>query len=185
MTMKTRINMITLMNLAWDRRKALSHEEYEIKIRNLLSHAYVECSELYEAYCKNEGKAYEDEIFYAFQRIFVFIMLCDGDFLQGEYDAYLKMCDNCNFQPLSVDDCRSLYNRMTVDDLAKQVSLLVNVLRDFIDGENYEAMVQGFCYLALAGDKEMDENEYYVLRGFFESGYDYAPSTWEQFKREW
>ena len=49
----------------------------------------------------------------------------------------------------------------------------------------YEAMVLAFCYLCLHGDKAMDENEYYILRCFFEQGVDYAPSSWQQFKDEW
>ncbi len=181
---KSRINMIDLMNVAWKRRQEFSHEEYEVRVKNLLSHSFVEYEKLFKNYCANKGQEYKEEIFIIYQHIFVFMMLSDGDFLQGEYDAYCKYCSWAGFQPLSVADTRALYNRLTVDDLVSDISVLVK-LRDLIDPENYEAMVQGFCYLTLLGDKEMDENEYYILRCFFESGYDYAPSTWDQFKREW
>ena len=43
----------------------------------------------------------DDLIFYPFQEIFVFIMLSDDDFLQGEYDAYCKYCGFAGFKPLS------------------------------------------------------------------------------------
>ncbi|MBE7088648.1 MAG: hypothetical protein E7370_03945 [Clostridiales bacterium] len=181
---KQRIDMVALMNIAWDRRCNLSHDEYEEKIKNLLSHSFVEYERLFKAYCDEKGTEYEDEIFYIYQHIFVYIMLSDGDFLQGEYDAYCRYCKWAGIDALSVEDARALYNRLNNDEVANDIALLTN-LRGSIDPENYEAMVKGFCYLALAGDKEMDENEYYILRCFFEDGYDYAPKTWEQFKREW
>jgi hypothetical protein len=48
-----------------------------------------------------------------------------------------------------------------------------------------ESFEQFIIHLVEQGDKAMDENEYYILRCFFEAGYDYAPSTWQQFKDEW
>ena len=58
-------------------------------------------------------------------------------------------------------------------------------MRESIEPDKYEALILAFCYLCLQGDKAMDENEYYILRCFFEKGYDYAPATWQQFKDEW
>ena len=170
---RTPINMIELCNLAWDRKSKLAPSEYYVKTKNLLSHAYVECGRII-------GR---EKVFVAFQRILVFLMLCDDDFLQGEYDCYKTFCDYAKYEALTVSDCRSLYNRLSVDDLTDEIATLVK-LRDSIDPENYEAMVQGFCYFCLSGDKAMDENEYYILRCFFQ-GNDYAPSSWDQFKREW
>lgn len=170
---RTPINMIELCNLAWDRKSKLAPSEYYVKTKNLLSHAYVECGRIL-------GR---EKVFVAFQRILVFLMLCDDDFLQGEYDCYKTFCDYAKYEALTVSDCRSLYNRLSVDDLTDEIATLVK-LRDSIDPENYEAMVQGFCYFCLSGDKAMDENEYYILRCFFQ-GNDYAPSSWDQFKREW
>ena len=170
---RTPINMIELCNLAWDRKSKLAPSEYYVKTKNLLSHAYVECGRIL-------GR---EKVFVAFQRILVFLMLCDEDFLQGEYDCYKTFCDYAKYEALTVSDCRSLYNRLSVDDLTDEIATLVK-LRDSIDPENYEAMVQGFCYFCLSGDKAMDENEYYILRCFFQ-GSDYAPSSWDQFKREW
>ena len=170
---RTPINMIELCNLAWDRKSKLAPSEYYVKTKNLLSHAYVECGRIL-------GR---EKVFVAFQRILVFLMLCDEDFLQGEYDCYKTFCDYAKYEALTVSDCRSLYNRLSVDELTDEIATLVK-LRDSIDPENYEAMVQGFCYFCLSGDKAMDENEYYILRCFFQ-GSDYAPSSWDQFKREW
>lgn len=167
------MNMIDLCNLAWDRKNKFTPEEYYVKTKNLLSHAFVEYSNLI-------GK---ESTFYAFQHIIVFFMLCDDEFLRGEYDCYKTFCQYARYEPLSSDDCRNLYNRLTLDNLTDDIAKLAK-LRDRIDPENYEAMVQGFAYFCLTGDKAMDENEYYILRCFFESC-DYAPNTWEQFKREW
>jgi hypothetical protein len=181
---KKSMNMISLMNYAWDQRQKVSAETYQEQCRNLLSHAYVDLNNLYADYCTSEGIKNDEIIFISFQHIFVFIMLSDGDFLQGEYDAYCKYCGFAGFKPLSVADCRSLYARLTVDDLAGDIGF-ISKLREATEPDKYEAMVLAFCYLCLQGDKEMDENEYYILRCFFEQGYDYAPSTWQQFKDEW
>lgn len=167
------MNMIDLCNLAWDRKSKFAPTEYYEKTKNLLSYAFVEYSNLI-------GK---ESTFYAFQHIIVFFMLCDDDFWRGEYDCYKTFCQYAKYEPLSPDDCRALYNRMSDDDLIDDIAKLAK-LRDRIDPDNYEAMVQGFAYFCLTGDKAMDKNEYYILRCFFESC-DYAPDTWEQFKREW
>ena len=181
---RSSMNMISLMNYAWDQRQKVDAETYQDQCRNLLSHAYVELDSLYQEYCNQQNVKNEQIIFYTFQEIFVMIMLSDDDFLQGEYDAYCKFCKYANIEPLSVADCRSLYGRTSVDKLAENINFL-SKLRDSIDSSKYEAMVLAFCYLCLQGDKAMDENEYYILRCFFEAGYDYAPSTWQQFKDEW
>ena len=118
------------------------------------------------------------------QRIMVFLMMSDGDFLQGEYDTYVKYCNWCGIKPLSVADCKSLDSRLSANDIIQDIDL-IKLFREDFNPENYQALIQGFCYLALTGDKALDENEYYIIRCFFEPGYDYVPATWEQFKREW
>ena len=181
---KQSMNMISLMNYAWDQRQKVDAATYQDQCRNLLSHAYADLTNMYNDYCVRQNVKNEDLIFYTFQEIFVFIMLSDGDFLQGEYDAYCKYCKYAGFQALSVADCRALYGRTSVEKIAQDISFL-SQLRETIEPSKYEAMVLAFCYLCLHGDKAMDENEYYILRCFFEPGYDYAPSSWQQFKDEW
>lgn len=181
---KKRINMIDLCNLAWDRRTKKSHEEYEDIIKNLLSHAYATLTEEYSNYCRANRKKDDDAIFCVFQMIFIFIMLSDGDFLQGEYDAYVKFCHMAGFKELSVSECRAIYENNSIDELSESIKAILN-LRPLLDSSEYEALVQGFCYLALAGDKSMDENEYYILRCFFEEGFDIAPDSWQEFKKQW
>lgn len=178
------MNLVQLMNYAWDNRYSSTAEELQENVRNLISHAYVKYDTIFRDYCARKGEVYDDRVFYAFQRIFVFVTNSDGDFLQGEYDAYVKYCNWACINPLSVDDCKALYNRTSVDVLSNDIRTL-SALRDRIDDSVYEAMVVGFCFLSLLGDRAFDENEYYILRCFFKDGYDYCPSTWEQFKREW
>ena len=79
--------MISLMNYAWDQRQKVDAATYQDQCRNLLSHAYADLTNMYNDYCVRQNVKNEDLIFYTFQEIFVFIMLSDGDFLQGEYDA--------------------------------------------------------------------------------------------------
>lgn len=181
---KKSMNMISLMNYAWDQRQKVSAEVYQDQCRNLLSHAYADLNALYQQYCREQNVKNEEIIFISFQHVFVFMMLSDNDFLQGEYDAYCKFCNYAGIQPLSVADCRSLYGRTSVERLGQDINFL-SQLRETIEPSKYEAMVLAFCYLCLHGDKAMDENEYYILRCFFEQGVDYAPSSWQQFKDEW
>lgn len=181
---KQPMNIITMMDMAWEKRQELAHEEMEEKFKNLISHAFVEYESAYKAYCQSENIEYNERIFVVFQHIIVFLSFSDGQFLQGEYDAYVKYCNWARINPLSVDDCRSLFNRLPVEDILADIELLT-CTREFIDPDNYFAMVLGFCYFSLFGDKAFDENEFYIIRTFFEQGYDYCPATWEQFKAEW
>ena len=179
-----RMNLINMMNQAWQRKNEVSAEEYEIKVKNLISHAFVEIERMYVDFCKSKGYEYKDDVFYIFQRLFIYFIFTDGDFLQGEYDAYVKFCNWAKIEPLNVADCRSLNDRLTSQEIVNDIKL-INAVRDAVDPENFTAMVQGFCYMSLLGDKSFDENEYYIIRCFFQSGYDYCPADWETFKREW
>lgn len=181
---RTKINLIELMNIAWDKKQKTADDEFAEKVKNLVSHSYVDYDKLYEEYCKKNNKEDEARIFITFQHVFVFMMLCDGDLLQNEYDAYCKYCSWAGYEALSTEDCHNLYKRLTPDQLIEDIGLLVSY-RDMIDPENYRALVQGFCYFSLCGDNSLDENEYYILRCFFEKDIDYSPATWEQFKKEW
>ena len=180
----SKLDLVKLMNIAWERRKESTAEEYEEKVKNLISHAFVEYENIYVSYCKDKNIKYNDDVFYLFQRLILWNCLADDEFLQGEYDAYCKYCSWAKINPLTVEDCKALVRRTSRDAIVADLSLITK-LRDAVDPENYQAMVQGFCYMSLLGDKSFDENEYYLIRCFLKDGYDYCPSTWEQFKREW
>ena len=178
------MNLVDIMNYAWDNRYSSADRELQDKVKNLISHAYAKYDSIYRDYFARKGEVYDDRVFYAFQRIFMFVTNSDGSFLQSEYDFYVKYCGWVGISPLSVDDCKALYARTSVDTVAGDIRTL-SALRNRIDDSAYEAMIVGFCLLALLGDREFDENEYYIIRCFFEDGYDYCPATWEQFKKEW
>ena len=125
---------------------------------------------------------------------FNFSCICKNDILnlylkhivkgkQGEYDAYVKFCELAGYQCLTVDECKSFYKRKTTSDLAESIRTIKNY-RYNVSTNNYEAMIVAFCYLCLLGDKAMDENEYYIIRCFFDESEDYCPSDWATFKRE-
>lgn len=174
--------MIADMNEAWKNLNAYSSQQNQEFVKNLVSHAFVAIDKAWSDYAKKNGNKYEDDAFYVFQKIFVKFMLCDGEFLQSEYDCYCKFCNYAHVQPLSVADCRSLYNRVSVDQLVDNIAYLVR-LRPGLGEDMYHAMVRGFCHFCLLSDHEMDENEYYILRCFYTS--NEAPSSWAQFKNDW
>ena len=178
------MNMLTHMDKAWNEKRRLDVNTYQEHCKNLISHAYMELVKMYKDFCRNKGQVYKDEVFYMFQRIFVFIMKCDGEFLQGEYDAYVNFCRYAGIQALSVNDIKNLYARKSTNDLSESISY-INSFRSYIDDSKFEALVLAFCYLSLLGDKSFDENEYYIIRCFFDRNYDYYPKDWATFKNEW
>lgn len=181
---KSRINLVKMMNEAWDARQRYDADVLGDLVVKKIAPAFNDYESMFIQFCKEEGNQYKDEVFIVYQHIFLFFMLCDDDFLQGEYDAYCKFCKWANIKPLSTDRMRELYREIKVDTLINDIGLLFR-LRNSIPAAKYEDMVQGFCYLTLLGDRAFDENEYYILRCFYEVGYDIQPSDWEAFKKEW
>ena len=173
------MNLIELMNYAWDKRQSCNANELEDMVRNLLSHSHAN----YDGILSSNGYP-EDKTFYVFQNILIYISMSDSDFLQGEYDAYVKYCNWAGIRALSVDDCKAFYNRTSTDKLSEDIYLLKSY-RYHLDDNHYESMVLAFCILSLLGDKAFDENEYYIIRCFFDDSVDYCPSNWTQFKKEW
>ena len=176
------MNMIADMNEAWQDMKECSSQKNQEYVLNLISHAFVDIDTAWRNVAKKNGNRYDNDTFYLFQQIIVNFMLCDDEFLQGEYDCYCRFCNFAHVQPLSVADCRSYYNRVSVEELGNSIRRLYN-LRSSLGVEKYHAMVRGFCHFCLLSDKEMDENEYYILSCFYAS--NEAPSSWAQFKKEW
>lgn len=178
---KSPIDLIELLKLARDRRKSCVSTEYWTKTKNLLSHAYVDYKDIYVEYCKDKGEEYNDKVFYIFQHVLVFLMMSDGRVGYREYESYKVFCEFAKVEPLTKKDIAALYDRLTVDDLVQELSLLGD-LREYIEADNFEAMVQGFCYFAIDDKKKLNKNQYYILRGFFASYYDTCPDSWFAFK---
>ena len=62
----SKLDLVKLMNIAWERRKETTAEEYEEKVKNLISHAFVEYENIYVNYCKDKNIKYNDDVFYLF-----------------------------------------------------------------------------------------------------------------------
>ncbi len=178
---KQPMNMIAMLNKSWDLKNSREKELFEEQTKNLISHSYSQIEIIYKDYCKRKFLSYDREVFILFQRVFLFITLGDRHFLQDEYDTYCKYCKWANFKPLSTAECVKLFNRLSISTISKDLAFIVN-LRPFIDPDYYYAMVLGFCNLALIGDGEIDQNEYYLLKCFFEKNFDLFPRTWEELK---
>lgn len=182
--MKEKMNMINQMNEAWSKRCSLTHEKFEEEFRNLMSHGFVIIDRVMKEFCDKSGHEYEEDTFYAIQRVIISIIKCDNEFLQGEYDGYVKYCTWAHINPLSVQEVNELYPDLTRETLTNDIKL-ITATRDIMDPSIYSAFVLSLCYLSLMGDKSFDENEYHIIRCFYEPNFDYVPSTWEDFKKEW
>jgi hypothetical protein len=178
-----KMNMVQLFNYVWDSKHKVSTERAEDEVRNLLSHAYVELTKKYRAYCEEKGIEYKNEIFYTFQLIIVYIIKCNDDLTYNEYEFYKKFCAFAGIEYLNRPEFDALYEKKSVDDLCEDIQFIVD-LRSHINPDRYEGFVAGLCYLSVL-DGKVDENEYYIIRCFFEKGFDEWPKTWEQFKIEW
>lgn len=180
---KKPIDLLELMKLARDRKKNNSSADFHVKAKNLLSHAYVDYKNMYVDFCKSKGEEYKDKIFYIFQHIFVFLMMGDSNVSKNEYECYKVFCNYCKVEPLTQSDCRALYTRLETDTVVGDIEFLRD-LRDYLkDADDYEAMVQGFCYFCLADSKNLNETQYLVLSFFFEN-MDTIPSNWGAYKRK-
>lgn len=176
------MDLIKLMNYAWDKRVNLGAETLQEHCVNLLSHAYVDMNGIYYEHCRRENRPTTNINFRVFETIMIALMKCDGDFLQGEYDAYIKFCNYCGYQYKSANEIRSM--NVDFNQVVSCIKLIISYRRE-ISYDHYEALILAFCYLSLLGDKSFDENEYYIIRCFFEEELDYCPSDWQTFKREW
>lgn len=177
------MDLVKLVDHAWNMKKQYGYERTQEMFKNSLSYPYGEILNEYVTRCQNENKPSSTIIIYkVFENIIVHIMKCDDDFLQGEYDAYVKFAKYCGYRNFSADDIRNMsFDRNT---LIRCINKLKSY-RFVISEENYESMIQGFCHLIFLGDNAIDENEYYILRCFLDDAYDKYPSDWESFKREW
>lgn len=178
------INMIDDMNDAWNDMREKDVATNRKYVVNLLSHSFVAVDKEWRAFCKEKNYKYDNDTFYLYQKLLIKLMFCDGDFLQSEYDAYCDFCDWANFEELSVSDCKSCNGRVTGEELVQAIQLLIN-LRGAMGEDNYHYLAMAFCHFALLSDRAMDEDEYYIIRCFYVGNSDYAPSTWEKFKKEW
>ena len=176
------MDFIALMNKAWRIKNEIGYERVQVEFKNLLSNSYVRIAEACANKLIGNREVAFNVIYKALEIVIIGIMKNDIDLLQGEYDAYIKFADSCNKKHYNSNEIRNM--SLTTDQISKAINVLTNY-RYSISNEVYEGMVLAFCYLALLGDTAFDENEYYIIRCFFNSSLDYCPSDWETFKREW
>lgn len=172
------MNIIEMMNEAWEDRKTYSHEQNEISFKNLLSHGYVEMDKYYHSINKDYG----DTLFLLIQDLLIWFILTDKEFLQGEYDAYAKYCEWADFEPLTSQQCVERYKKLDLEYIIKVVKH-ISATRGHIPEDDYAAFVTSLCFLSLFGDKEVDKEEYALISCFFTNEDDYCP-TWEKFRKE-
>ena len=161
------MNLTDLFQEAWDARCATSHEGAEVQFKNLLSHGFVAM----EATLKQVIDNYDEDLFYMVQRILAHFIVCDGEYLQGEYDAYLKYCDWAGFEPLSVRRLEELGHEVSFDEYKKYADIIL-ATRPNVGERNYECFVLSLCYMSLFGDKKIDEMEYKLITWFLDPNKD-------------
>lgn len=110
--------------------------------------------------------------------------MVDGDFKQGEYDVYCDFCRAINRAPLTVDECRTLYNE-NIDSKIHNKIIFMKKIRVIVNPEDYSKFIEGLCYISLMGTRKFHEYEFYYLKNFFIEGYDYIGTDWEKFKKQW
>ena len=175
------INLIECMNFAWKKRNSLSSTEYKRQTFNLITHAF---NGVYDAIDEFTGQEKFNKLFITFQHVFIYLMKCDDQFLQGEYDVYCDFCKWCKYNSLKVEEVNNLYKKLDTNIIIEDIRLILNH-RNQIGDEKYNLLVLAFCCFSLLGDQSFDENEYYIIRCFLYSDIDVFPRNWETFKKEW
>lgn len=177
-----KLNMVEQIKNAMSERNRIPYETYKDHCKNLLTHSFVFIEKRFKEFCKERNDEYKDQVFYCYQDILVYLMLCDGEFLQGEYDIYKLLCEWAGFDALSVNDIKALYERLTDTRVIESIKL-VSAARPTMEDADYRALTSGLSYFAFAGDTEIDEKEYYILRTFYNPHFDEVPLTWNEFKK--
>lgn len=177
-----RLDMIQIFKDILERRKSVNYEQFKEEGKTLLMRPFYVTETLFKRYCEHENLKYDDDIFYAMQNILVYMALADGEFLQGEYDIYKLFCNEVSIEPLSVEDFKALYDRLTDTKVIEAIKVFLTC-RKTMDPEDYTSLVLALGYFACAGDNEIDEKEYYIIRLFFDPKFDEVPLTWQEFDR--
>ena len=172
------MNIVEILKEADHDRKKLSHEKNEMIFKNLLSHGYKRMEEVY----KKTDPSYGDTLFMAVQDLLIWIMFADNQLIQGEYDAYEEFCSWAKYEALSVKSVIERKNELTIDYLISVIKHIVQT-RKHIPDDDYESFVKALCYMALFGDKDLDQEEYVLISCFFNEDVDYCPS-WEDYLKE-
>lgn len=178
------MSMIIDMKEAWNTRSQVSHEQYELYFKDMVSNMYHCVENAYIEYCKKTSTEYKSQVFYSFQELFAVIILADNQILQGEYDAYLKYCSFAGFKPLDSKELKKLIAQIDDNRILTHIHL-IDSLRDHISDDDYSTFIRSLCYLSLMGDKVFDEREYSLIRNFYREGYDEVPNSFEELKKEW
>lgn len=172
------MNVIEMMNKAWEERQKYTHEKNETIFVRLLAKGYQKISKYYSSIQPDYG----DTLFILVQDLLIWFIMSDSDFLQGEYDAYVNYCEWADYQPLTTEQCLERYKKLTVDHVVDIVNH-ISKTRGQIPEEDYQSFVASFCYMSLFGDRDVDKEEYSIISCFFTSDDDYCPN-WEKFKKE-
>lgn len=180
--MLRKLDMVQIFKNAFEERRNVPYEQFKEECKNLLTHLFVAAEKVFKEYCDNSNSKYNDDIFYATQNILVYIALADGEFLQGEYDIYKLFCNWVNIEPLSVEDFKTLYERLNDKTVIDAIKVYLTC-RMTMDPADYQALVSALSYFAYAGDNEIDEKEYYIIRAFYDPKFDNVPLTWQEFDR--
>jgi hypothetical protein len=181
---KERISCDELIEYAYKARRQFTPKEIGERAKNLVSHAFNEFEKLYIDKAEKAGFTYNEKCFIVFQHLYIFLIMCDGNFYEEEYEAYKTFCEWARFKELSVEDFKNVYNKFTIEDIYNEIKELVS-LRDQIDPENYSYFVSGLFYLVLVSKNSIHENEYNILVRLFEEEYDLIPLTYAEFKAKY
>ncbi len=181
--MKEPINLVNDLKWAYDYCKKHEVNTFTEAFKNLISHAFAEMEAEIKAVLTDKNQEYTGFLFFLVQDILIFTMFSDCDLIKQEYDAYVKFCDWAGYRPLTPDELSKRLDEIEVDKIAEDIKFLLS-MRELIDGSKFDSFVKGLCCFCFMGDRKLDENEYYILRSFYERDYDYKPETWEDCKAE-
>ena len=178
------INLVEQFQLAWQEKQNFSHERREENTVALLKRVHDEYASTVRNYLSSIGRPYDNQVFTALQNVLVYLCCCDGQYSQGEADAYTKLCYRIGMSPLSVSEFKSKAESMSMSVLTKNIAVFT-FFRDKLSSPIiFEYLISGLCMYAFLGTNELYENEFYVIKTFLNTGFDWFPESWEMLKKQ-
>lgn len=182
--MSDKINLIECFNYAWQQKCSKSTEELKEEFLNQILPSYMNLYQLYTETLGNHGESYNNEIFVYYTVIFMKMMMSDGEFLVGEYEFFQAFSEACGYDALAPETLMKRAVSVEKETYDNMISTFKQC-RDAIGNEEYKQFIVALSFLALSGDKELDEEEFNCIISFLDEKKDVYPKTIKELKETW
>lgn len=178
---KSSLNAVEIVRQAWRLKRSISPKKYAERTSSLLHSSFVGVENAFKNLCLKSNVTYKNEIITFYQRYCAYVLTCDRNLTLNEYNVYEEFINFTEFVPLTFEQIISIKLKATSDSISSDAFFIRNI-RPALNPKLYADLVTGLCMLALIGNNAFDQGEFYIIGCLFENGFDFCPSSWEEFK---